>query len=64
VFEEIDSNSDRLLTKDELTHWFVTKRGLPDLPENLWEDEDTNEDGYISWDEFKGPKGQDQTDEL
>ena len=27
------------------------------MPEGLFANEDKNKDGYISWDEFGGPKG-------
>ena len=36
---------------------FFKKQGRDERPEGLWEKEDKNEDGVISWEEFSGPKG-------
>ena len=33
------------------------------IPDDLWED-DVDGDGYISWEEFSGPKGAGARDEL
>lgn len=27
------------------------------MPDGLWEDEDKDKDGFVSWEEFTGPKG-------
>ena len=27
------------------------------MPDGLWDNEDKDKDGVISWDEFTGPKG-------
>ena len=31
--------------------------GMDKLPDGMWEHEDKDSDGFISWDEFTGPKG-------
>ena len=46
-----DSNSLPMQT------WFRKERQMTELPEGLWDKEDENADGFISWNEFKGPKG-------
>ena len=55
IFIEIDKNGDEKITKEELQAWF--KEQGADLPDGLWETEDKDEDGVISFDEFGGPKG-------
>mmetsp|Transcript_26609 Transcript_26609/g.56222 ORF Transcript_26609/g.56222 Transcript_26609/m.56222 type:complete len:215 (-) Transcript_26609:361-1005(-) len=56
LFEEIDTNSDGKLSRDEVTAYFKA-RGQEEVPEEVWEREDTNKDDFISWEEFSGPKG-------
>ena len=41
--------------KEEVEVYF--KKMGADMPEELWESEDTDKDGFISWEEFTGPKG-------
>lgn len=42
----------------QLLAFFVGKEGDDaKIPDGLWEAEDLDEDGYISWDEFGGTKG-------
>jgi hypothetical protein len=43
------------LDKDEIEKYF--ENNGYDVPAELWEREDTNKDGVISWEEFSGPKG-------
>ena len=31
--------------------------GQDEVPPELWENEDKDGDGFISWEEFSGPKG-------
>jgi len=58
IFAEIDSNSDGSLTEDEMRNWFVNERGEKDgIPAGLWEQEDKDQDGKVTWEEFSGPKG-------
>lgn len=55
LFEELDTNEDGKLEKEEVEVYF--KKMGADMPEELWESEDTDKDGFISWEEFTGPKG-------
>jgi len=56
LFGELDTNADGKLDKDEVGAYFK-KQGQDEVPPELWEKEDTDGDGHISWDEFSGPKG-------
>lgn len=55
-FVKIDSNEDWRISKDEARIYFEGIGQMVNL-NALWDDEDANVDGYISWEEFKGPKG-------
>lgn len=55
VFEMVDIDGSMDLTKDEIEAFF--KKRNKNVPSALWETEDTNNDGVISWSEFRGPKG-------
>jgi len=55
IFKQIDANGDGKLTKEEVEAWFGNQ-GRP-MPDELWDNEDKDKDGFISWDEFSGPKG-------
>lgn len=55
IFSEMDTDSDNKITPAELAAWF--KKDGEDVPEGLWETEDKDEDGVISFEEFGGPKG-------
>mmetsp|Transcript_26213 Transcript_26213/g.57403 ORF Transcript_26213/g.57403 Transcript_26213/m.57403 type:complete len:222 (+) Transcript_26213:190-855(+) len=57
IFTEIDTDGDKKLTKEEVEAFFKAKReeGIPD---GLWESEDKDGDGFISWEEFGGSKGE------
>ena len=55
IFIEIDKNQDQKITKEELAAWF--KEQDAEVPDGLWETEDKDEDGVISFEEFGGPKG-------
>mmetsp|Transcript_3760 Transcript_3760/g.4614 ORF Transcript_3760/g.4614 Transcript_3760/m.4614 type:complete len:215 (+) Transcript_3760:71-715(+) len=54
-FAMIDTDGNGELSKEEIDAYFE-KMGMP-TPDALWEQEDANSDGVISWDEFSGPKG-------
>lgn len=56
IFKEIDKDADGVINNDELLQFFVG-RGMQKIPDGLWERNDANKDGIISWDEFEGPKG-------
>ncbi len=51
----IDENDDGFLDKDEITAYF--QQMGREVPDELWEAEDKDKDGKISWEEFSGPKG-------
>ena len=55
-FAKIDSNDDYKLSKKEVQDYFDKQNQPIDL-ERLFKDEDKNQDGYISWEEFTGSKG-------
>ena len=57
LFAELDLDSDARLTKQEVLKFFFEKQNKNALPEGMWESEDKDGDGYISWAEFGGPKG-------
>jgi len=56
LFKEIDGDSDGKLTKEEVEKFFQAKHGNS-MPDGLWENEDKDKNGWISWDEFGGSKG-------
>ena len=56
LFEEIDTDSDGKISKDEVAAYFKSN-GQDEVPDELWQREDADSDGFISWDEFSGPKG-------
>jgi FKBP-type peptidyl-prolyl cis-trans isomerase len=56
LFDEIDANKDGKLDKEEVAAYFKSLN-QDVVPEALWETEDKNKDGVISWEEFSGPKG-------
>lgn len=66
VFSELDTNGDKKISKEELTEWFKKqdeeRANDADFIKDILKDEDKDDDGHISWDEFSGPKG--QKDEL
>ena len=57
LFEEIDTDSDGKLSRDEVAAYFK-QMGQDDVPDGLWDNEDADSDGHISWEEFSGPKGE------
>ena len=58
LFKKLDvSPRDGRLAQEEVLAFFVSQ-GSEELPPGLWEAEDKDQDGFISWEEFSGPKGQ------
>lgn len=55
LFKQLDTDGDGKLSKDEINAYFVGM-GQPGVPDGLWESEDKDKDGFVSWDEFSGPK--------
>ncbi len=60
-FAMIDKNEDGFLNEEELVEYFKLI-GFEDgsIPEEFWESNDENGDKMVSWDEFKGPKGEEE----
>lgn len=56
LFNDLDTDRDRKLSRDEVLTFFK-KQGQENIPEGLWEKEDKDKDGFVSWVEFSGPKG-------
>jgi len=68
VFKEIDSNDDNQLSREEVSSYLkkqmpeAAKAGVKDLPdqdklvEEIFQHEDQDKNGFISHDEFSGPK--------
>mmetsp|Transcript_13886 Transcript_13886/g.37800 ORF Transcript_13886/g.37800 Transcript_13886/m.37800 type:complete len:211 (-) Transcript_13886:160-792(-) len=56
LFAALDTNKDNKLSPDEILKYFK-EQGAEELPEGLMDDEDDDKDGFVSWEEFTGPKG-------
>lgn len=68
VFKEIDSNKDTMLSREEINDYIkkqlpeAEEGGLKDMPnqdklvEDIFQHEDKDRDGFISHEEFSGPK--------
>ena len=68
VFSEIDSNGDRLLSREEVSEYLkkqlpaAAEAGLEEMPEQdklveeIFQHEDSDKNGFISHEEFSGPK--------
>eukprot|EP00984_Skeletonema_dohrnii_P030216 scaffold21542_cov121-Skeletonema_dohrnii-CCMP3373.AAC.1 len=55
-FKDIDSNKDWKISRKEAKYYFESKNQNVDI-DALFKTEDTDGDGYVSWEEFTGPKG-------
>ncbi|XP_035534999.1 calumenin-A-like [Morone saxatilis] len=55
IVDKIDSDKDGLITEDELKVWIknAQKRHIFNSVEHQWKDFDMNNDGRISWEEYK-----------
>ena len=51
MFSILDQDQDGRISREEF------QQGFEEEPEGLWDQEDKNGDGFISYDEFGGPKG-------
>ena len=56
TFKKIDTDGDGKLSVAEVEAFFK-EQGAAQVPETLWAREDEDKDGFISWEEFTGPKG-------
>jgi FK506-binding protein 14 len=63
IFKTIDhdhGNKDGKLSAEEVGGWFKKEQGDKDKDahvKELMKQEDKDKDGFISWEEFSGPKG-------
>lgn len=62
VFAEIDTNKDNRISREELAKWLVESESVSSSDvkmavDSVFAAEDLNKDGFISFDEFSGPKG-------
>lgn len=55
LFELLDRDNNGLLDYDEIDVYFEAVGQK--MPEHFMDEEDKNDDGVISWEEFMGPKG-------
>ena len=54
----MDTNQDGRISMPEAKRFFDDRRYLYEVNlADLWEMDDADGDGYISWEEFSGPKG-------
>jgi len=58
-FVKIDSNKDWKISKGEAKRYFEGLGQAINL-DSLWKEEDKDGDGYIQWEEFSGPKGNEE----
>ena len=56
LFEVLDVDQDGMLTPAEIVVHFQQEDPNAEIPPDLMTNEDTNEDGVISWEEFGGPR--------
>merc|ERR1712187_346501 len=59
LFAELDADNDNRLSEAEILAYFK-KQGQDEIPEGLMKEEDKDGDGWVSWEEFGGPKGPEQ----
>lgn len=56
LFEELDVDQDGMLAPEEILAHFQREDPNAELPPGLMEKDDKNEDGFVSRDEFGGPR--------
>lgn len=57
LFLELDLDESGDISRFEIEEYMDIVLGRSKIPEGLFENQDTDRNGYISWEEFKGPKG-------
>lgn len=57
LFTAMDEDLSGDISRKEVEDYMLEKLGRKTLPDGFWEQQDKDGDGYISWDEFTGPKG-------
>ena len=58
-FIKIDTNGDGMISEVEARKHF-SRIWLP-FNHEIWKQDDVNKDGYVSWEEFSGPKGEEDS---
>ncbi|XP_042370167.1 calumenin-A-like [Plectropomus leopardus] len=55
IVDKMDTNKDGFVSEDELKDWIklAQRKHISDSVEHQWSDFDLNNDGHISWDEYK-----------
>ncbi|XP_030006984.1 calumenin-A-like [Sphaeramia orbicularis] len=55
IVDKIDTNKDGFVSEEELKIWIknAQKKHIYDSVENQWKDYDVNNDGHITWEEYK-----------
>lgn len=55
IVDKIDTNKDGFVSEEELKIWIknAQKKHIYDSVENQWKDYDINNDGHITWEEYK-----------
>lgn len=56
LFAKLDTNNDNKLSEEEIRAFF--KEQGQEMPKDVMEQEDKDNDGFVSWSEFSGPKGE------
>lgn len=55
IVDKIDTDKDGLVTEGELRAWLkrAQKKSVAEGVERQWQEFDLNQDGFISWDEYR-----------
>ena len=57
MFDVINKDGNGYLSKEEIDAYFKEMGQADGAPPSLWEEEDKDNDGKITWEEFSGSKG-------